>query len=129
MPEEVDTLPTAWSDLPAPSPAADNKSEATAQDQAQSEPIEMLDDDDEDDVKPKPEHLDAVQVAQAKVRYEADLKKHHYVPPVAARLQDEWVDGVIKKELTSSWQVAYVWAFIVKFQQINHIRKLECLEE
>ena len=33
------------------------------------------------------------------------------------------------ESLQRSWQVAYVWAFIVKFQQINHIRKLECLEE
>ena len=28
-----------------------------------------------------------------------------------------------------SWQVAYVWAFIVKFDQRDKIRKLECLEE
>lgn len=29
----------------------------------------------------------------------------------------------------ASWQVAYVWAFIVKFQQLDKIRRLECLEE
>jgi hypothetical protein len=28
-----------------------------------------------------------------------------------------------------SWQVAYVWAFIVKFGQLDRIRKLECVEE
>ncbi|EIW67671.1 hypothetical protein TREMEDRAFT_14561, partial [Tremella mesenterica DSM 1558] len=29
----------------------------------------------------------------------------------------------------NSWQVAYVWAFIVKFNQLEKIRKLECLED
>lgn len=33
------------------------------------------------------------------------------------------------KLILCSWQVAYVWAFIVKFGQIDKIRKLECLEE
>jgi len=31
--------------------------------------------------------------------------------------------------LTDSWQVAYVWAFIVKFNQKERIRGLESAEE
>lgn len=77
MPEEVDTKPAMASPNSSPPPTG-----------AKTEPIEVLDDDDPD-VKPKDEDLDAAQVAQAKNRHEADLKKHHYVPPVADRLQDE----------------------------------------
>ena len=90
MPEEVDTKQAALPAQPGPVPAADLRSQVSNHEYEPSEPIEVLDDDDDDgDLKPKDEELNAVQVAQAKVRYEADLKKHHYVPPVAARLQDE----------------------------------------
>lgn len=34
-----------------------------------------------------------------------------------------------KSSLTRSWQVAYAWAFIVKFDMKAKIRRLECLEE
>lgn len=52
-----------------------------------AEPIVI--DVDEQDAKPSKDEMDPNRVAQAKVRYEADLKKHHYEPPAAARIQDE----------------------------------------
>ncbi len=45
--------------------------------------------DDDDDIQFQGSNSDPNRVAQAKVRYEADLKEHHYEPPVATRLQDE----------------------------------------
>ncbi|ORX37258.1 hypothetical protein BD324DRAFT_625436 [Kockovaella imperatae] len=60
--------------------------------------------------------IDEKQIEKAKERHQADLKHHHYEPPQAERVQDDW-------------QVAYVWAFIVKFDQQSKIRKLECLED
>lgn len=84
MPEEVDSKPAA---LPDSSTAALSHDQHSPSEDVKSEVIEVLDDD--DDTKPKDEQLDAAQVAQAKVRYEADLQKHHYEPPVASRPQDE----------------------------------------
>lgn len=52
-----------------------------------AEPISI--DSDQEDVKPSKDELDPTRVAKAKVRYEEDLKKHHYEPPAAARIQDE----------------------------------------
>ena len=37
--------------------------------------------------------------------------------------------GVREGALMGSWQVAYVWAFIVKFNQKERIRGLESAEE
>ncbi|WOO76837.1 uncharacterized protein LOC62_01G000452 [Vanrija pseudolonga] len=53
---------------------------------------------------------------EAKRRHEADLAKHAYEPPRPERVQDDW-------------QVAYTWAFIVKFNLRDKIRRLECLED
>ncbi|KAK4684593.1 hypothetical protein P7C73_g5580, partial [Tremellales sp. Uapishka_1] len=55
-------------------------------------------------------------IAEAKARHHADLEKHKWEPPKAGRVQDDW-------------QVAYTWAFIVKFDQMDKIRKLECLDD
>lgn len=41
-----------------------------------------------DDSEPD-EVANGVKTEQAKVRHEADLKKHHYEPPKADRVQDE----------------------------------------
>ncbi|CAK9784403.1 hypothetical protein CC85DRAFT_289190 [Cutaneotrichosporon oleaginosum] len=54
--------------------------------------------------------------AAAQSRHEADLAHHAYEPPRPERVQDDW-------------QVAYVWAFIVKFGLLPRIGSLLSLEE
>ncbi|GMK57315.1 hypothetical protein CspeluHIS016_0401490 [Cutaneotrichosporon spelunceum] len=52
----------------------------------------------------------------AQIRHEADLAQHAYEPPRPERVQDDW-------------QVAYVWAFIVKFGLLPRISSLLNLED
>ncbi|BEI86219.1 hypothetical protein CcaverHIS002_0605060 [Cutaneotrichosporon cavernicola] len=54
--------------------------------------------------------------AAAQSRHEADLAQHAYEPPRPKRVQDDW-------------QVAYVWAFIVKFGLLPRISSLLNLED
>ncbi|KAL7423050.1 hypothetical protein Q5752_002349 [Cryptotrichosporon argae] len=71
---------------------------------------------DDDDVVVIDSATSERRVAEAKARHEADLRKHAYVEPKEDRVSDDW-------------QVAYVWAFIVKFGLLERIRRLECLED
>ncbi|KAL1413154.1 hypothetical protein Q8F55_000903 [Vanrija albida] len=74
--------------------------------------IEVDADDAEEGAPADPPNL----LAEAKRRHDADLEKHAYEPPRPERVQDDW-------------QVAYTWAFIVKFNLRDKIRRLECLDD
>ncbi|WVQ96511.1 hypothetical protein IAU59_003616 [Kwoniella sp. CBS 9459] len=66
----------------------------------------------------EPDYLDpaAQRIADAKKRHEDDIKKHQMIDVKLDKLDDDW-------------QVAYVWAFIIKFNLRGRISRLECIED
>ncbi|WWC62776.1 uncharacterized protein I303_105373 [Kwoniella dejecticola CBS 10117] len=55
-------------------------------------------------------------IRDAKARYDADVRRHRCIDTKPERLEDDW-------------QVAYVWAFIIKFNLRSQIQRLESLED
>ncbi|WVF68996.1 hypothetical protein IAT40_003770 [Kwoniella sp. CBS 6097] len=58
----------------------------------------------------------ARRMADAKKRHEDDIRRHQVVDVRLDKLEDDW-------------QVAYVWAFIIKFNLRGRISRLECMED
>lgn len=77
-----------------------------------------------------PAHL----VEQTKNRHRADLDKHAWEAPRAERVQDAYVgptalNHLLMQLLALRWEVAYVWAFILRFDLLKEIKGLETVDE